>query len=960
MKTRFLLSLLAALSAVPAWSQSVPTTGTAPPAQAALPTETALKVTRSWEHDGSDVPADPAWRTGTLANGLRYAVRRNARPAGTLAIRVRIDAGALMEADSEQGWAHLLEHMVFRGTEHYADGEGIRVWQRLGASFGSDTNAFTGRTATTYQLDLPRADAGSYTQAMTVLGEMMRSARIEQPLLDTERNVVLAEGAVRLTPIARKQRDAANAVFLTGLKAARRDILGTPATLAAADAATLRTFYKRWYRPARAVVVVVGDADPALLEDGVRKAFEGWRGEGPPPAEPDYGAVAVPTLPVAVVADPQAGNSDVLAWVTPHEDGPVTIARVQRQTLQNIANAILNQRLSTAAQAGGALVNAGAGRGETRHIADQLSLGFVAKPSQSKAALDQVFAVVNDLRAHPPQQAEIDQQIAGLSRINNDRVIGRQTTPSAALANEFIGDVNDGDVTPDPSFYRDLFAAQRLAITPSAIARVLADSFAPEPRLLHQTSGTADLASLAAELAAARRVAAGQNGVIRAVSLDELKMPGLPGRILSQSMIADLGIQRVLFFNGVRLDFKQTPFEKAGIRITVRIGHGALNRPIGDPGLFWTAGALGAAGVGPYTRDELTRLTAGRQLGFGIGAGAEGVRIGAYTSRGDLADALRLMAAAVTQMRYADGPISRLRDQFAVSYQAIYGQPGSVLQAFASPYLHGDDQRFRAVPPLGEVGALTLPAFQRFWTEQLARGPIRIEVVGDLDPNALVVAVARSFGALPSREDVRPTAAQLAVTARRPDARPVVLRHRGDGDQAAVARVYPIPGAFQDLPNNRALGIAASIIQTRLTEEFREKDAGTYSPTAAISTSNDLPAYGLLLIGSQLRPARIGDFQTAIDRIVGDLGRSGPSADALARARATQLAALQRSRAENAYWMGVLDNDLDDPARIDAVRTALTGREAITAEQVKAATARYLRPGGGYTISALPEVTARP
>ena len=48
-----------------------------------------------WFYQGSDIPRDPAWTFGTLPNGLRYAVRRNALPAGQVAIRVRIDAGSL-------------------------------------------------------------------------------------------------------------------------------------------------------------------------------------------------------------------------------------------------------------------------------------------------------------------------------------------------------------------------------------------------------------------------------------------------------------------------------------------------------------------------------------------------------------------------------------------------------------------------------------------------------------------------------------------------------------------------------------------------------------------------------------------------------------------------------------------------------------------------------------------------
>ena len=77
----------------------------------------SVKVdTAPWLFKGSDIPPDPAWYFGRLPNGLRYAVRKNGVPPGQVAVRVRIDAGSLYEKDDEQGFAHLIEHLSFRGS----------------------------------------------------------------------------------------------------------------------------------------------------------------------------------------------------------------------------------------------------------------------------------------------------------------------------------------------------------------------------------------------------------------------------------------------------------------------------------------------------------------------------------------------------------------------------------------------------------------------------------------------------------------------------------------------------------------------------------------------------------------------------------------------------------------------------------------------------------------------------
>ena len=958
-----LAALLALTLATASPAQVAPTQPVAPPAAAAgqagratTATPAAL-VPTSWLHAGSDIPADPAWRTGTLANGVRFAIRRNAVPAGSVAIRVRIDAGGLNGEDAQAGWAHLIEHMTFRGTAHYADGEGSRVWQRLGASFGADSNAFTSPRATTYVLDLPRADAASYREAMNVVAEMVQSATIDPAALAIERNVVLAERAARMTPFGHKLDAANRAVADAGLKLGRYPMIGTPETIAAADAASLKAWYKRWYRPERATVVVVGDADPALLEAVVREKFEGWRGPGAKPAEPDYGSPRAPAQAVAVVADPQAPNAGILLWVRPHDEGPWTIARQQRENVDVVALGVLRQRLASAVNAGGALVSASASQSRQRHIADQLSITFVARAGQTRAALDQLFAILNDVRSTPPAPDEVNQQATNLLGGLRQQIDVAQTARSAAFANAFVNDVDSGDVSPTPAFYLTLFAAQKPGVTPQAVSRALAAMIAPDPRFLQLTSTGADAGALAADLSAAQRTAGGHQAAVRPVSMNELPALGTPGAIAERSTIADLGIDRVRFINGTTLLFKKTAFEKDTIRIRVVVGHGLLGRQPSEPGLFWTASALGQAGFGPFTRDEYVKLASGRRIGFGVGVAVGGVQLGASPGRRDLADAMRLMVAALTRMRFAEGPIARVRDEAAATFQTLYGSPSSVLSAFGRPYLYGGDTRFRGTPGERAIAGLTLADFQRFWTEELAKGPIRVEVVGDVDPAQLVDTVARTFGALPPRADVAPTAASLATTASPPPGGAPALRHRGDPDQATVARVYRTPGVFPDLQLGRALSLAASIVEARLVEEFREQAGGTYSPGVSRGAITALPTYGNVVASAQVSVARVGDFQAALDRITADLGRNGPTVDQLARARTTQLAALERERgSNNAYWLQAIDDIQADPREVDAVRTAVTGRQAITAEAVKAAAARYLTPANSFTLTALPTV----
>ena len=163
-----------ALVATPAL-QAAPAKGKRPEAVKPASAQAAPKIDPNtpWLYRGSDIPQDKEWQFGELPNGLRYVVRKNGVPPGQVSIRIRMDVGSLYERDSERGFSHLLEHMVFRQSRYLGDGEAIPTWQRMGATFGSDTNAETSPVATTYKRDLPNATAASGDESMKRLSGMM-------------------------------------------------------------------------------------------------------------------------------------------------------------------------------------------------------------------------------------------------------------------------------------------------------------------------------------------------------------------------------------------------------------------------------------------------------------------------------------------------------------------------------------------------------------------------------------------------------------------------------------------------------------------------------------------------------------------------------------------------------------------------------------------------------------------
>lgn len=108
-----------------------------------------------WPFELSDIPKDERVTYGQLDNGLRYMLLPNDELPGRLSVRMHVDVGSIQEDDDQKGVAHMLEHLVFTGTENYPElPELDYTVQRLGAH----NNAYTSFDETVYDVDLPNTD----------------------------------------------------------------------------------------------------------------------------------------------------------------------------------------------------------------------------------------------------------------------------------------------------------------------------------------------------------------------------------------------------------------------------------------------------------------------------------------------------------------------------------------------------------------------------------------------------------------------------------------------------------------------------------------------------------------------------------------------------------------------------------------------------------------------------------
>ncbi|HEX3996433.1 MAG TPA: pitrilysin family protein, partial [Acetobacteraceae bacterium] len=307
----------------------------------------------------SDIPPDPAVTFGVLPNGMRYAIMHNSTPTGEVSVRFRIGAGSMQESATQRGLAHFLEHMAFRGSTHVADGEIDKSLERLGLSFGSDTNASTEQDQTVYQFDLPKSDDQTVDTVLGYTREIASNLTLDPAAAKTEAGVVLSELKLRDKPSFRALQSQLD--FMLQDPHATALANGDPAIIAQAPTTLIRDYYQAYYRPERATLIIVGDIDPARMEAKIKERFADWKGTGAAGGDPLLSIAQSRGLEAKLFTEPGASSRILLAWVRPPEPKPDDKAQEKSNLIDVVGLQILNRRLrESAASAARPFTKAGA------------------------------------------------------------------------------------------------------------------------------------------------------------------------------------------------------------------------------------------------------------------------------------------------------------------------------------------------------------------------------------------------------------------------------------------------------------------------------------------------------------------------------------------------------------------------------------------------------------------------
>ncbi len=880
-----------------------------------------------------------------------------------------IQAGSMLETDTERGVAHFLEHMLFNGSDHFKPGELVKYFQSIGMQFGADANAHTGFYSTVYDIDLPEGDEKSLENGLLVLRDYAAGALILETEVDNERPVILSEKRTRDSVGFRTFESTFNFELPHALLPDRLPI-GTEEVIQKADRQLLKSFYDTWYRPERMILILAGDFEINTAESIIAEKFGSIL---PRALEAGYlppGEINHTGLNPFYHFESEAGNTTVTIETVTKQINPPDSKSFQRQHLLSaMANHIINKRLAEMVNDPDTpFTSASVSSGNYLHYLKATDISADCAPENWGETLSTIEQELRKALTYGFTQSEIDlAKKAFLSQLDK-AVKASSTRESRTLARQIIHSLNNIRVFQSPVQKKALKTPIIEAVTQNELHEALIKNWAPDHRLILVT-GNANLKNqpnnkpnnkpstpenrILTIYNASAQIPVEKPLEKTKVNFPYLLEPAQTGKIKSRETIPDLGIVRVEFENGVKLNIKQTDFKANQVSAALIFGNGKIGEPKKAPGLTsLSQKVINLSGLGGLTKDELRQALTGKNTHVSFQVGEDYFALSGNTVTDEITLLFQLYHAYLVDPGFREDAYTLSIDQFTQSYDSMAHSIMGGMALEGARFLAGGDTRF-GLPDFDTFTKNTLDDVKKWMKPALANEPIEVSVVGDLDVESVIEAAAVYLGSLSprltktvtdeSRQPVFPAGESLTISV------PTII-------PKGMVDVSFLTGDFWNIHRNRRLSVLSEVISDRMRIDIREKMGVAYSYYAYNDPSRAFSGYGLFHAVVQIDPEASGTVTKTIRQIIDAIVKNGVQPDELNRAIKPILTSIKERVKTNGYWLNsVLNGSRRHPEQLEWSRTFQTDYAAITVNEVEDLAKKYLNNPYAATLVIVPD-----
>ena len=877
-----------------------------------------------------------------LANGLHVLTLPDAsKPTTTVNLTIRV--GSRMENYGETGMAHLLEHLMFKGTPNHPDpkkemSERGLAWN--GTTSDDRTNYFASMAESPSSLDF----------YLRWLAEALTQSFIAKKDLDSEMTVVRNE-------MESGENDPGNVLFQNVRAAAfhwhnyANSTIGARSDIENVDIARLQAFYRTYYQPDNAYLIVAGKFDLAKTLEIIAATF---------------GKIAKPTrviVPTYTLDPTQDGERTVTLRRVGDTPILLTVYHVPAGASPDFAAVAL-----AGLMLGGpefrlhkALVEkhlAAAAFGGARALAEPGYAYFGAQLKNDQpldAARDVLIATVEDVGRTPFTAAELERAkniwLRGFTQTLNDpQRVGLGLSEYIAL-----GDWRLGFDRRDRIKAATLADVNRVAGSYFITSNRTLGSYIPSATPLRAPApAKVDVAAVMKDFKGGEAVVAGEDFDVAPANIDRrttiATLPGAAGVRAALLPKATRGA-KVVALVALRLGDEKSLFGK---------------ELAGD-----AAASMLARGTERLTREELAAAFEKLQTSWSVDGGASGVVVRLETTRANLAPSLALASEVLRTPRYDAREFEQMKTAWISDIESARSEPRALLQQrlqrHGNPYPKGDPRYVMTFDEtLAEISALKLDDVRAFHRQFYGASNAVVTAVGDFDPAGVSAQVQKELGEWTSKT------AYVRVPQPVYDVAPADFRIEvKDKQNAVISGRLQVP-LREDEREYQALRLAAQIFggsgggSGRLWDRVREKEGLSYGVGSSLSGGqfNRRADWSVFAIAA---PQNVAGVRTAFSEETARVRRDGFTAAELERAKASIAASSRLARAQDGSLSSALDSFVERAktplyfAELDALRAR------ITLDEVNAAFRKYVVPekmvfgvaGDFASAAATPGATAK-
>ena len=890
---------------------------------------------------------DPEVRTGKLANGLTYYIRKNKTPEKRVTMYLAIKAGSILETDQQRGVAHFVEHMSFNGTKHFPEKELSNYLEKAGVRFGADLNANTGLDETVYQLPLPSDKPKLLANGLQIMRDWAQDANIEAEDVEKERHVILEEKRYH-QGLQQRYQEQAIPFYTNKSRFGMRLPIGTEEVLLKVSPAEIRSFYKDWYRPNLQAILVVGDIDVDQMEKDIKAKFADLKNPEKEKERTFYHSTLTGKNQYMQFIDPELGGVSLEILMKEPADTIRTNTDYRRNLLKNLFAQMVSSRFRGLPLAVFTPLTGGL---------NAFSVNLTTKPAETEQGLKSIWLELRRMEEQGFTQAELDRVKKMQQQKMEDLLKEKDKTPSETLIRSYLQHFLTGNAAPGITEEYQLNKELLPDITLDEINALMGSYMKSANRDIVAKASAHNKTFLPDEATIQRWIETVYTQPLTAYVDDVQELPLLkkepvPGKITAVEEMKAAGIQKITLSNGMTVLLKKTDFQNDQIIFKGLAEGGASLYPNADyQSAINAANIVSAAGVGNYDLLQLGKLLGGKKVQVSPFIVDNYQGFNGSTTPEDLPVALELIYAYFTEPRKNEESfitlIERSKEQLATR-----GNNRAAVFLDTANLVLGNNHVRKQPQTIERLNAIKLDRAFQIYKERFADASgFTFMFVGNLDLEKTKSLLEKYLGSLPSR-GLKQTIFDVGINV--PPGRIAKTIYKGDEQKASVILAYS--GAFDyNFANTIKMNAIADVLKITLTERLRDHEGGTYVPNAQLTLSKYPKSRFSLLITFDCAPQNVEKLITSAQDELDKIRTKGPSVENLQKFKAARLVSLQTGLKNNGFWLDYLASQLINKEPLNQLNDYNRVMNGVTVRTVQQAAATFIEDKNYIRLVLMPE-----